>query len=100
MRYLLLDGENVDVKGCTSCPLSKIELGTTTSDNEIFFIKCWYCAVGESTAYVADDHFLDSCPLSSYQSVHHLYVSAKCIYQTLKTIYNNFKAWWSNEKKQ
>lgn len=102
MKYLLLDGENVNVGGCESCPLASIDIDLTEGQ-EGYIINCWYNRdVGgiKEFGFLAHDHYLYNCPLSEYQSVHHLYVSAKCIYQTLKTIYNNFKAWWGNEKKQ
>lgn len=96
MKYLLLDGENVSVKGCKSCPL------------------CNHCKVDGVISYMCrdsrnknadievftqDDHYMDGCPLSPYQSLHHLYVSIKCVYETVKTLYDNFRKWWDGRKR-
>lgn len=99
MKYLLLDGKNVDVCGCSNCPLSRIEV---SDDTEAWKITCnypgheWQEVIEGEVIY---DHYLRTCPLSPYQSLHHLYVSAKCIYQTVKTLYDNFRKWWHGRKR-
>lgn len=100
MKYLLLDGINVDVKGCSSCPLCYIHTAGTYEDvNSV--IVCRYTGhegKEEISGEPMEDHYMDLCPLSPYQSLHHLYVSAKCIYQTIKTLYDNFMEWWHERK--
>lgn len=94
----MLDGENVAVKGCVSCPLSTVEAAEDTDEREI---KCNYPGrTGQEIikGEILQDHYLSICPLSPYQSLHHLYVSAKCIYQTVKTLYNNFREWRNGRK--
>lgn len=99
MKYMLLDGKNVDVKGCVSCPLSTVYV---SEDTDEWDIKCNYPGhMGQEIikGEILQDHYLSTCPLSPYQSLHHLYVSAKCIYQTIKTLYNNFRKWWNGRKR-
>lgn len=95
MKYLLLDGKNVNVGGCKSCPLCN----HCRVDGVISY-KCNdpRNKEGEIEESIADDHYLSGCPLSQYQSLHHLYVSIKCIYETVKTLYDNFRSWWDGRK--
>ena len=96
MKYLLLDGKNVSVKGCKSCPLCN----HCKVDGVISYM-CRYPGVNATETIegeVVDDHYMDGCPLSPYQSLHHLYVSIKCIYETVKTLYDNFRKWWDGRK--
>lgn len=98
MKYMLLDGENVNVGGCVSCPLSTVEVAEEAG---VWKISCNYPGhEGQEIieGEILHDHYLNTCPLSPYQSLHHLYVSAKCIYQTVKTLYENFRVWWSGRK--
>lgn len=98
MKYLLLDGKNVNVSGCSNCPLSRIEL---SDDEKAWKITCNYVDhEGQEVieGEIIYDHYLRSCPLSPYQSAHHLYVSIKCIYETVKTLYDNFREWWNGRK--
>lgn len=102
MKYLLLDGENVDVKGCNFCPLCD-NRGVVDEDGSITegLMECRHPDNRGSSEpqTTVDDHYMAGCPLSPYQSLHHLYVSAKCIYQTIKTMYDNFTRWWNERKK-
>lgn len=98
MKYLLLDGKNVDVGGCRDCPLCDSEYNDATATWDLF---CKYPGVNVSELIEegwTEDHYMSGCPLSPYQSLHHLYVSAKCIYQTVKTLYDNFRKWWDGKK--
>ena len=100
MKYLLLDGKNVNVEGCKSCPLCQDELQKIS---DTWDITCGYPGYENLTEIVPydwpDDHYIPGCPLSPYQSLHHLYVSIKCIYQTVKTLYDNFRKWWHGRKR-
>lgn len=98
MKYLLLDGENVDVKGCKSCPLGEIHV-VDVEDDMSTLIYCWHMEKAEVIqGEVQVDHYREGCPLSPYQSLHHLYVSIKCIYVTIKTLYDNFREWYRGSK--
>ena len=98
MKYLLLDGKNVNVAGCKTCPLCN-----HWSEDQIGGFMLYECNHPDNLGAgpeedMPDDHYLPGCPLSPYQSLHHLYVSAKCIYETIKTLYDNFKEWWNGRK--
>lgn len=98
MKYLLLDGKNVNVEGCRNCPLCWYEKISETE----YDLFCNYPNV-TITETVHDnwnpDHYMDNCPLSPYQSLHHLWVSIQCIYQTIETLYQNFREWYNGFKK-
>lgn len=98
MKYLLLDGKNVNVGGCKSCPLCTVDYGESGEDT---ILICKYPDTNlkpEQKYEFDEDHFIEGCPLSPYQSAHHLYVSIKCIYETIKTLYDNFREWWDGRK--
>ena len=64
MKYMLLDGENVDVKGCASCPLSTVYVSVDTDEWDI---KCNYTGhMGQEIikGEILQDHYLSTCPLS------------------------------------